>query len=71
MAAAPGATIPPLSLTGGTAGPSDGAASGSATSGTGDFIFKGSSTKDNATSWLQTLAPVAVAGVALWLVARR
>ncbi len=71
MAAAPGATIPPLSLTGGTAGPSDGAASGSATSGTGDFIFKGSSTKDNSTGWLQSVSTVVIAGVALWLVARR
>lgn len=71
MPAAPGATIPPLSLTGGHAGPSDGAASGSATSGTGDFIFKGSSTKDNSTGWLQSISTVVVAGVALWLVARR
>lgn len=67
------AAIPPLSLTGGTAGPSDGQATGSAQSGTGDFVFKGSSTRaDNAqTSWLQTLAPVLIGGMAIWLVARR
>lgn len=64
-------TLPPLSLTGGHSGPSDGTATGSAVSGTGDLIFKGSSTKANSTSWLQTLAPIIVSGVALWLVARR
>lgn len=66
-----GAAIPPLQLSGGHAGPADGQATGSAAAAIGDFIFKGSSTKENSTNWLQALAPVAVAGVALWLVYRR
>lgn len=63
--------IPPLQLAGGPAGPATGAADGQTSSGTGDVIFKGASTKDNSANWLQTLVPVFVAGVALWLVARK
>lgn len=63
--------VPPLSFTGGHAGPSDGAATSSGTSGTGDIVFKGSSSRENSTSWINALAPIAIAGVALWLVARR
>lgn len=65
------ATIPPLQLAGGTAGPATGQAASDGMSSTGDLIFKGSSTRENSTGWVQALAPILIAGVALWLTVKR
>ncbi len=63
--------VPPISLTGGTAGPSDGAATSSGVSGTGDLVFKGSSNRDNSTSLLAQAGPIIIGVAAIWFITRR
>lgn len=65
------AAIPPLSLTGGGAGPATGQAASDGTSSTGDLIFKGSSSRENSTGWIQALAPILIGVVALWAIVKR
>ncbi|WP_321363544.1 hypothetical protein [uncultured Celeribacter sp.] len=61
-------TLPNLSLSGGHASADGMATSGGGAAATGDFAFKGSS---GSVGWLQTLAPVIVAAVAIWFIVKK